>query len=127
MARKMNRRLAAGAGAALAVAGGGAAIAATQLSPKAESDLSFDRVIPHHVMTGFRAWEFGGPVHAGIVVGWVHKPAALIAERRVGRGGLAACTFRLFGDAPLVDPVAASLFDAMIAIASAMAVEPAAG
>ena len=90
-------------------------------------DLSFDRVIPHHVMTGFRAWEFGGPVHAGIVVGWVHKPAALIAERRVGRGGLAACTFRLFGDAPLVDPVAASLFDAMIAIASAMAVEPAAG
>ena len=38
MARKMKYRLAAGAGAALAVAGGGAAIAATQLSPKAESD-----------------------------------------------------------------------------------------
>ena len=38
MARKMNRRLAAGAGAALAVAGGGAAMAATQLSPKAESE-----------------------------------------------------------------------------------------
>ena len=38
MARKMNRRLAAGAGAALAVAGGGVAIAATQLSPKAESE-----------------------------------------------------------------------------------------
>ena len=38
MVRKMKRRLAAGAGAALAVAGGGAAIAATQLSPKAESE-----------------------------------------------------------------------------------------
>ena len=38
MARKMNRRLAAGAGAALAVAGGGAAIAATQHSPQAESE-----------------------------------------------------------------------------------------
>ena len=38
MGRKMKRRLAAGAGAALAVAGGGAAIAATQLSPKAESE-----------------------------------------------------------------------------------------
>ena len=37
MAPKMKRKLAAGAGAALAVAGGGAAIAATQLSPKAES------------------------------------------------------------------------------------------
>ena len=34
----MKHRLAAGAGAALAVAGGGAAIAATQLSPKAESE-----------------------------------------------------------------------------------------
>jgi hypothetical protein len=38
MVRKMKHRLAAGAGAALAVAGGGAAIAATQLSPKAESE-----------------------------------------------------------------------------------------
>lgn len=37
MARKMKHKLAMGAGAALAVAGGGAALAATQLSPKAES------------------------------------------------------------------------------------------
>ena len=42
MARKMKHRLAAGAGAALAVAGGGAAIAATQLSPKAESQAVVD-------------------------------------------------------------------------------------
>ena len=55
---------------------------------------------------GFRAWEFGGPVHAGIVVGWVHKPVALIAERRVGKGGLVASTFRLFGSVPGADPVA---------------------
>ena len=82
-------------------------------------DLSFDRVIPHHVMGGFKAWEFGGPVHAGIVVGWVHKPMALIAERRVGKGGLVASTFRLFNDAALQDPVAATLFDALIGLASA--------
>ena len=42
MARKMKHKLAAGAGAALAVAGGGAAIAATQLSPKAESQAVVD-------------------------------------------------------------------------------------
>ena len=83
-------------------------------------DLSFDRVIPHHVMGGFRAWEFGGLVHAGIVVGWVHKPMALIAERRVGNGGLVASTFRLFNDPPGHDPVAATLFDALIQIATAM-------
>ena len=81
-------------------------------------DLSFASVIPHHVMAGFRNWEFGGPVHAGTMVGWVHKPAALIAERRVGRGGLVASTFRLFGAAALVDPVAATLFDALIGIAT---------
>ena len=77
-------------------------------------DLSFDRVIPHHVLTGFRAWEFGGPVHAGTVVGWAHKPAAFIAERRIGQGHLVANTFRLTGDAPHSDPVASTLLQALI-------------
>lgn len=81
-------------------------------------DLSFDRVIPHHVMTGFPTWEFGGSVHAGIVVGWVQKPAALIAERMVGRGRLVASTFRLTGEAAGDDPVAAYLFDALIRLSA---------
>lgn len=83
-------------------------------------DLSMSDVIPHHVMTGFRTWEYGGPVHAGVVVGWVHKPAALIAERRVGRGGLVASTFRLCGHPPGTDPVASALFDALISQAMIM-------
>ncbi len=82
-------------------------------------DLSFDRVIPHHVMTGFRTWEYGGAVRSGVVVGWVHKPAAMIAERAVGRGGLVAATFRLLTDPPGSDPVAGALFDALIATAAA--------
>ena len=81
-------------------------------------DMSFDRVVPHHVMAGFRNWEYGGPVHAAIVVGWVHKPAALIAERRVGRGGLVASTFRLMTEAAGEDPVAGYLFDALTRLAS---------
>ena len=86
-------------------------------------DLSFDRVVPHHVMTGFQAWEYGGAVHAGTNVGWLHRPAALIASRKVGRGGLVACTFRLLGDPPGADPVAAALLDAVIAQAGAMPVD----
>ena len=78
-------------------------------------DLSFDRVVPHHVLAGFKAWEFGGPVQAGIVVGWVHKPAAFAAERRVGRGAVVAATFRLMTEPPGADPVASSLFDALLA------------
>lgn len=85
-------------------------------------DLSFSEVVPHHVLTGFRTWEYGAAVKAGLVVGWVHKPAALIAERQVGRGGLVATSFRLTREAPGADPVAAALFDALVATAKAMAV-----
>jgi Glycosyl hydrolases family 2, TIM barrel domain/Glycosyl hydrolases family 2, sugar binding domain/Glycosyl hydrolases family 2 len=87
-------------------------------------DLSFDRVVPHHVMTGFRSWEFDGLVHAGVVVGWVHKPAALIAERKIGKGRLVATTFRLTEDPPGADPVAAALFDAIIAAAAQQTEKP---
>jgi hypothetical protein len=83
-------------------------------------DLSFDRVVPFHVMTGFRPWEFAGAVHSGLVLGWVHKPAVMIGERRVGTGGLIASTFRLLRDPPGEDPVAAALFDAQIAAAMDM-------
>ncbi|MEO5807876.1 sugar-binding domain-containing protein [Devosia sp.] len=80
-------------------------------------DLSFDRVVPHHVMTGFRTFEYEGPVHAGVVIGWIHKPAVTIAERRIGDGNLVATTFRLTNDSPGADPVAAALFDALVTTA----------
>ena len=102
-------------------------------------DLSFDQVVPRHVMTGFRTWEFAGAIHAGLVVGWVHKPAATIAERRVGKGGLVATTFRLLDDeqngskntqydskksTPNQDPVAVFLFDALLETAASLKIEP---
>jgi hypothetical protein len=83
-------------------------------------DLSYDRIVPHHVMTGFRSWEWADKVHAGLVVGWVHKPAVLLAERQVGRGGLVATTFRLFTEAPGTDPLAATLFDRIVRLAATM-------
>lgn len=86
-------------------------------------DLSFSDVVPRHVMGGFGAWEFGGAVHSGLVVGWLHKPVALIAERRVGRGALVASTFRLTQSAPGQDPVADALLDRLIRLAARLAVE----
>lgn len=86
-------------------------------------DLSFDRVIPHHVLTGFRTWEFGGHVHSGLVVGWCHKPAALIAERRVGRGALVATTFRLMAEPAGMDPVGTTLTAALLKMAAGLSVE----
>lgn len=81
-------------------------------------DLAYDRVVPHHVMTGFRTHEFAQAVHAGVVLGWVQKPAALIAERQVGRGRLVATTFRLCTEAPGVDPIASALWDALVQTAA---------
>jgi len=86
-------------------------------------DLSFSDVVPHHLLTGFRPWEFGSNVRAGIVVGWVHKPAAIVGEKRVGRGGVVATTFRLVREAPGADPVAAALFDALVATADELPVD----
>ncbi|MGO8484595.1 hypothetical protein AB9F39_35375, partial [Rhizobium leguminosarum] len=51
-------------------------------------------------MAGLRPSEFQGRVHAGVVIGWVHKPAAFIIEKRLGRGKLGATTFRLHQEAP---------------------------
>jgi hypothetical protein len=78
-------------------------------------DLAYDRVVPRHVLGGMRNWEYDGLIHAGLVVGWVHKPAATIIERRIGRGALVATTFRVMQDAPGVDPVAATLLDGLLA------------
>jgi hypothetical protein len=89
-------------------------------------DLSFSDVVPHHLLTGFRPWEYGSNVHAGMVVGWVHKPAAIIGEKRVGRGGVVATTFRLTREAPGADPVAAALFDAVVRTAKELQVDRAA-
>jgi hypothetical protein len=78
-------------------------------------DLSFDRVIPKHVVSGVNRLDFQGRVHAGLIVGWVHKPAALIVERPYGNGKLVASTFRLLRDPPGADPTATFLLDGLIA------------
>ena len=73
---------------------------------------------PRHVMTGFQPWEYESRVHAAVVVGWVHKPAALIGERPFGSGKLTATTFRLTEDPPSRDPIAATLMSVLVATAT---------
>jgi hypothetical protein len=82
-------------------------------------DHAFDRVIPEHVITGCNRWDFQSRVHAGIVVGWVHNPAAFILEREYGRGKVVATTFRLLHDEPGKDPTATTLLDALVQLAGA--------
>lgn len=81
-------------------------------------DLSFGAVVPLQVMAGFRPWEFHGRVHAGVVIGWVHKPAAFLIEKRLGRGKLVATTFRVMGPDTQEDPVAIALLDGLMRLAA---------
>jgi len=87
-------------------------------------DVSFDKVVPRHVLTGFRSWEYDGLVHAGLAVGYLNKPAALIAQRSIDRGGVVVTTFRLTEDAPGADPVATALLDAVIQTAAKLDGKP---
>ena len=67
-------------------------------------DETFDRVLPTHLMNGINLLDFQGRVHAGIVIGWIHKPAAYVVERAYGNGRMVASTFRLFRDPPGCGP-----------------------
>lgn len=89
-------------------------------------DHGFERVIPDHVITGLNGWTFRGCALAGMVVGWVHKPAALLVDQPYGRGRVVATTFRLLEDAPGIDPTATALLDGLVeqALAGARRAEP---
>jgi Glycosyl hydrolases family 2, sugar binding domain/Glycosyl hydrolases family 2/Glycosyl hydrolases family 2, TIM barrel domain len=82
-------------------------------------DEIFDRVLPTRIISGCNLLDFQARVHAGMVIGWIHKPVALTVERGYGRGRLVASTFRLFRDAPGADPTATVLLDSLIGLALA--------
>ncbi len=58
-------------------------------------NFAFADLTPEHVLGGVHPYDFETDVHAGLFVGWIHKPMALVAERRIGRGKYIASTFRL--------------------------------
>jgi hypothetical protein len=81
-------------------------------------DTTFDRVIPKLVVSGCNLLDFQARVHAGLVVGWIHKPVALVVERSYGKGRMVVATFDLFADSPNVDPTATVLLDALVRTAT---------
>jgi hypothetical protein len=66
------------------------------------------------VISGCNLLDFQARVHAGLVVGWIHKPVALTIERGYGKGRLLASTFRLFRDSPGADPTATVLLGSLL-------------
>src|SRR5947207_10313546 len=72
-----------------------------------------------YIISGCNLLDFQARVHAGLVVGWIHKPVALLVERSYGKGRFVVSTFRLLRDPPGADPTATVLLDSMLALAMA--------
>ncbi len=77
-------------------------------------DFQYYKVIPNQVLLGWNGDRDFDDIFSAMVVGWVHSPAALLAQCRWGQGRLLATTLKLesaFGD----DPVASILMQNLIA------------
>ena len=81
-------------------------------------DQAFDRVIPTHIISGCNLLDFQARVHAALVVGWIHRPAAIAVGRNYGTGRIVIATFKLFRDPPGEDPTAAALLGGLIEAAA---------
>jgi hypothetical protein len=79
--------------------------------------MEYAPVMPGNVITGIPAWAFARRSWAGLALGWVHKPASLLAQARYGRGSLTATTFRLSPELLTSDAIAQALFGGMVELA----------
>ncbi|HYH94069.1 MAG TPA: glycoside hydrolase family 2 TIM barrel-domain containing protein [Candidatus Saccharimonadales bacterium] len=78
---------------------------------RAPLDFAYEEVLPDHVLLGHDPMRHRDEVTAGMFVGWVHAPAALIWSFRQGAGAVTLTTFRV---SPERGPVATALLEALI-------------
>jgi hypothetical protein len=71
-------------------------------------DFAYEEVLPDHVLLGYDPSRHREEVPAGMFVGWVHAPAALVWTFRQGRGAVTLTTFRV---APESGPLATLLLE----------------
>jgi hypothetical protein len=81
------------------------------LPQRAPLDFAFEEVLPDHVMLGYDPVRHRDEVPAGMFVGWVHSPAALIWSFPHGHGWLTLTTLRL---APECGPIATALLEGLL-------------
>jgi hypothetical protein len=87
-----------------------------ELPRRAPLDFAYQSVLPSVVLLGYDPTEHADEVWAGMFVGWVHAPAALLWTFPQGRGRLTVTTLRVSDTA---SPVACLLRDAIIRLATA--------
>lgn len=74
-------------------------------------DFAYGAVLPDHVLAGYDPTRHRDEVPAGMFVGWVHSPAALVWEFRQGRGAMTLTTLHV---APEDGPVATATLEGLL-------------
>ena len=74
-------------------------------------DFAYEEVLPDHVLLGYDPKRHRDEVAAGMFVGWVRAPAAILWTFNQGRGAVTLTTFRV---APEAGPVATLLLERLI-------------
>jgi hypothetical protein len=74
-------------------------------------DFAYQEVLPDHVLTGYDPTRHRDEVPAGMFVGWIHSPAALVWEFRQGRGTVTLTTLHV---APEDGPVATATLEGLL-------------
>jgi len=88
---------------------------AADLPRRAPLDFAYQAVLADHVLRGYQPSEHADEVAAGMFVGWVHAPVALLWSFPQGRGQLTVTTLNV---ADQDGPVARVLRDALVRLAA---------
>lgn len=65
--------------------------------------------MPDFVIAGLPSWAYRTHSWAGLALGWIHRPASLLAEMPYGRGQMGITTFKLNAHTLAEDVVAQSV------------------
>jgi hypothetical protein len=79
--------------------------------------MEYAEIMPDAVLTGLPAWALRDRCWAGLALGWVHKPVALIADIPYGLGKVTISTFNLTPATLAGNAIAESLLDGLIQLA----------
>ena len=73
-------------------------------------EMEYEPVMPDMILVGLPPWAYATHCWAGLALGWIHKPVALLAAMPYGRGHVALTTFKLNAQTLAEDAVAQALF-----------------
>ena len=81
--------------------------------------MEYAEIMPDAVLTGLPAWAMRDHCWAGLALGWVHRPVALLADIPYGRGKVTISTFNLTPTTIKDNAIAAALIAGLVDLANA--------